>query len=359
MKDNVSSVDGVESCGFTIVSSDNVTGVPEVWIHEYVIESPSTSELWEPSNVTEMLGFTDWSEPAFATGISLTGVTIIVAVSITLSTVPSFALIEILSIPWKLLFGEYVRWGAVPDIVPWVGFVTTEWINESPSISLPPNKIDTGVSSVVEVFETAAVGGSFTEEIEMETVSITLSSNPSLILNVKLSVPWKLSFGEYVKFGALPIKLPFVGSEIIVKVSCCSEFGSCAVSKNSFSESSSTSNEENVEFGMVLITYDWSSKPTVNNFPPKNVIPSGYGLLLFATGMGWNEVIKLRDESNFWNPAFCVTIKIFPESSLVIPICELVWLKLLTCNDVPSLENFSRETLFKTYTLFIESRIIP
>ena len=88
------------------MSSDNVTGVPEVWIQEYVTESPSTSELWEPSKVTEVLGFTDWSEPAFAIGISLIGEMVIVAVSIELSTVPSFTLNVKLSVPWKSGFGE-------------------------------------------------------------------------------------------------------------------------------------------------------------------------------------------------------------------------------------------------------------
>ena len=63
---------GAVNWGFEIVLSVKVTGCPAVWIHEYVISSPSTSKLWDPSNWTTELISTVWSIPELDIGISWT-----------------------------------------------------------------------------------------------------------------------------------------------------------------------------------------------------------------------------------------------------------------------------------------------
>ncbi len=55
--------------GDIAVVSDSVCGTPDVCDQEYVIVSPSGSELPDPSNVTSNgVGPTDWSFPAFVIG---------------------------------------------------------------------------------------------------------------------------------------------------------------------------------------------------------------------------------------------------------------------------------------------------
>ena len=63
---------GAVNCGLDMVLSVKVTGSPAVWIHEYVIVSPSTSRLWDPSNCTTEFASTVWSAPELDIGISWT-----------------------------------------------------------------------------------------------------------------------------------------------------------------------------------------------------------------------------------------------------------------------------------------------
>ena len=56
-------------------------------------------------------------------------------------------------------------------------------------------------------------GASLTEVIVIETVAGAESTVPSLTLKVKLAAPVKLAVGVKVRFGAVPLSVPFTGWE--------------------------------------------------------------------------------------------------------------------------------------------------
>ena len=98
----------------------------------------------------------------------------------------------------------------MPTIEPWPA-AFTENVSALVSTSPPVRVIAFDVSSDVETVWFDATGASFTEVTVIDTVAAALVREPSLALNVKLSVPYQFVYGVYVTFGALPDSWPFVG----------------------------------------------------------------------------------------------------------------------------------------------------
>ena len=106
-----------------------------------------------------------------ATGASFTAETVIDTVAAAESTVPSLTLKVKESEPLKLSAGVYVRFGAVPDKVPFAGCVTTVYVKLSPSLSAPAKVIVLSVSSVVVTDCDVAAGGVFVTSIYVTEIS--------------------------------------------------------------------------------------------------------------------------------------------------------------------------------------------
>ena len=79
---NVVGLAGAVKVGDDAVELDRVTVVPEVWVHEYDIVSPSMSEEPVPFRVTVSPVDTDWPVPALEVGARLTCPTNTVTVSL-------------------------------------------------------------------------------------------------------------------------------------------------------------------------------------------------------------------------------------------------------------------------------------
>ena len=131
---------------------------------------------------------------------------------------PSLTLKVKLSSPLKSVSGVYVRPGAVPLKEPFVGSDITVKVMGSPSGSLPVRVISIDSSSFVASVWSSATGASLTSFTVILTFAILLSIFPSLILKVKLSLPLKSGSGVYVRSGAVPLKEPFAGPDVTVKV---------------------------------------------------------------------------------------------------------------------------------------------
>lgn len=67
------------------------------------------------------------------------------------------------------------------------------------------------VSSSIWVVKSLAIGASLVEPVVMVTLASAESAKPSLAMKVKVSEPEKLVFGVYVRFGAMPERVPFCG----------------------------------------------------------------------------------------------------------------------------------------------------
>ena len=124
---------GAVNFGLIILESVSVTGYPAVWIQEYVIMSPSTSLLWEPSRDTIESSFTLWSIPAFATGMSGLELMDIFKVNSSELFFPSDSFIDIVSKPKKSFVGVSLS-EFVPDTVRYAGDLTTTKDNASKSL---------------------------------------------------------------------------------------------------------------------------------------------------------------------------------------------------------------------------------
>jgi hypothetical protein len=73
--------------------------------------------------------------------------------------------------------------------VPWVGAVPTANVNDALSTSFAASVITSAVSSAVVWLCALAVGASFTAVIVRLTVAPADVSDPSFVVNVKLSAP--------------------------------------------------------------------------------------------------------------------------------------------------------------------------
>src|SRR6185369_2325732 len=83
-----------------------------------------------------------------------------------------------------------------------------------------------------------AVGASFTSVVVIVTVDVFESLDPSLALNVKLSLPLKSGSGWYDRLAPVPVNCPWAGGVTIVNVNEALGIGLTAVSVIDFDVSS-------------------------------------------------------------------------------------------------------------------------
>src|SRR5687768_8820945 len=110
-------------------------------------------------------------------------------------SVPSFAVNVKLSAPFSFAFGVYVRFGAVPLRMPFVGALVIVQLAIDPSTSVATSVVATAVSSSVVALPLFATGASLTAFTVIVTVTAAEDRVPSVAVYVKLSVPLKSAFG--------------------------------------------------------------------------------------------------------------------------------------------------------------------
>src|SRR4051812_22130348 len=86
-----------------------------------------------------------------AVGAWFTWLTVMVTAATLLSSEPSLALKEKVSIPWKWSAGANVTFGGVPDNEPCAGLETTVYVSAAPSGSMADSVIGLEMSSFVEM----------------------------------------------------------------------------------------------------------------------------------------------------------------------------------------------------------------
>ena len=89
-----------------------------------------------------------------------------------------------------MAFGVYVKFGEIPDNVPFTGCVPTTYVRLSPSISVPCNVI-TKLLSSSKVSDCATASGVSLMGLTTMLISTLVESTvPSLATKLKLSAPW-------------------------------------------------------------------------------------------------------------------------------------------------------------------------
>lgn len=101
---------------------------------------------------------------------------------------------------------------------PLVESVVSENTRTSPSASTPATAPTNAVSSSVVMACTIATGASFTAVTVMSTVAAVDVATPSLTVKVNASAPLAFAVVVYVRFGSVPLSVPFVGAATTVKV---------------------------------------------------------------------------------------------------------------------------------------------
>src|SRR5581483_2916350 len=137
-------------------------------------------------------------------------VTVIVTVAMLLLTNPLFAINVKLSDPLNPGVGVYVTFGGVPVSVPLCGCVTIVYVKGLLFGSVAVKVIGTAAPKLLTTLWAFAVGACTVLTV-MDTFAIFLVKTPLLAVNVKLSGPVYPVPGMYVRFGAVPLRLPCDG----------------------------------------------------------------------------------------------------------------------------------------------------